>query len=173
MGFRRGRCNACYSAHWRRKNPEASKAIAAKSYAKNREKDNARSNAHYAKNREARLEKQKAHYDANREKRIAYNKDYHATNIERMRAYFRRYRLDRKYGITVEAYDAMLEQQKGVCAICGNGQTAVSRDGIKRLHIDHCHAEGRVRGLLCLKCNTALHFIENEEWMKRARKYLG
>ena len=53
----------------------------------------------------------------------------------------------RKYRMTREDYDALLWEQHGRCALCG--QPA-------ELNIDHCHETGRIRGLLCFKCNTAL-----------------
>ena len=64
---------------------------------------------------------------------------------------YRRADLKKNYGITPEDYDEMLEAQSGVCAICeqncGSG---------RRLAVDHNHATGAVRGLLCTKCNTSL-----------------
>lgn len=53
----------------------------------------------------------------------------------------------RRYGITQEQYDAMLNAQGGRCAVCG---------GAARLCIDHEHSTGRVRGILCNNCNVAL-----------------
>src|SRR5689334_6819967 len=53
------------------------------------------------------------------------------------------------YGITLEEYQAMLEEQEHVCAICGGTDT-------KRLSVDHCHITEKIRGLLCRKCNSGL-----------------
>jgi hypothetical protein len=58
--------------------------------------------------------------------------------------------LIRKYGITAEQYAEMLEGQQGLCAIC------LRPPGKKRLHVDHCHSSGRVRGLLCDDCNLGI-----------------
>src|SRR5438445_9289465 len=59
--------------------------------------------------------------------------------------------------LSKEEYDAMSEYQRGVCAICGKEPT----DG-ERLAVDHDHATGRVRGLLCRGCNTGLgHFTDD------------
>lgn len=64
-----------------------------------------------------------------------------------------------KYGITVAEYDAMLEEQNGVCKACGEPETRKGKDGESvALHIDHCHDTGRVRGLLCNRCNFALGY---------------
>lgn len=60
-------------------------------------------------------------------------------------------RLLLKYGLTVEGYDALYEGQEGRCATCG-ALPVVGR----RLCVDHCHATGMVRGLLCDGCNLGL-----------------
>lgn len=57
--------------------------------------------------------------------------------------------LRRHYGLSIEEYNAMEESQKGKCLIC-------KRKPKSRLHVDHCHKTGRVRGLLCAPCNTAI-----------------
>lgn len=49
----------------------------------------------------------------------------------------------------------MLEQQGGVCAICKE-----PNQDFRRMHVDHCHKTLRVRGLLCIRCNTTLGMIE-------------
>lgn len=61
--------------------------------------------------------------------------------------------LRRDYGLSVEAFDAMLIAQDGRCATCSVpfGPTRATFE-----HVDHCHATGRVRGLLCPACNKAL-----------------
>ncbi|MHA2351443.1 MAG: endonuclease VII domain-containing protein [Candidatus Thorarchaeota archaeon] len=59
------------------------------------------------------------------------------------------------YGISAEEYDAMYELQGGCCAICGRHQSKMRRS----LHIDHNHATGHVRGLLCGNCNPGLWLI--------------
>lgn len=66
--------------------------------------------------------------------------------------------LIRTYGITRAEVDAMREAQGDLCAICGNGHKGVG----DRLHIDHCHTTGEVRGLLCSKCNTALGLLDDD-----------
>lgn len=63
--------------------------------------------------------------------------------------------LQRKYGITINDYEQMFQQQNGVCKIC----KGLDPSG-RRLAVDHCHTTGVVRGLLCPSCNTALGRIE-------------
>lgn len=72
----------------------------------------------------------------------------------------------------------MLESQGGVCAICGllpqgkaNGQARP--DHLPNLHVDHCHKQGHVRGLLCSNCNTLLGLAKDDpETLLRAIRYL-
>lgn len=58
-----------------------------------------------------------------------------------------------KYGITIEEYFALLEADNYQCAICGAHESD-RKD--KKLVIDHCHSSGKVRGILCHKCNLIL-----------------
>lgn len=75
--------------------------------------------------------------------------------------------LARKYGITAEDYNRMLAAQGCVCAICGKPEKG------KRLAVDHCHATGRVRGLLCMNCNRAIgHFQDDPDLMLRGAQYV-
>ena len=69
--------------------------------------------------------------------------------------------------MTLNDYDEMLEKQNGVCAICGKEPNG------KRLHVDHCHETGVVRGLLCFRCNFGLsYFGEDIKKIKKAYEYL-
>lgn len=76
-------------------------------------------------------------------------------------------RLKYKHGLTLEQYDQMFEQQDGLCAVCRN----INGDG-RRLAIDHNHQTGKIRGLLCFRCNTWLGILENKEFTINAKKYL-
>lgn len=87
-------------------------------------------------------------------------------NPEKFRGAIRRAQLLRKYGITVEKYDAMFESQGGACALCG-----VVPEG--NLHVDHNHKTGAVRALLCMPCNTGIGmFQEDATLLRRAASYL-
>lgn len=75
-----------------------------------------------------------------------------------------------QYGLTREDYAAMLEAQKGACLICTRTQPGAGHD---RLVVDHDHATGRVRGLLCNNCNIGLaNFREDPTRLASAVKYL-
>lgn len=55
----------------------------------------------------------------------------------------------------------MFEDQNGLCKLCRKPETTrVHKNKEQRLAVDHCHKTKNVRGLLCFKCNTALHLIE-------------
>lgn len=102
----------------------------------------------YATNRESILEKQRSYRE----------------NLEHPREYY----LKRDYGITQADYDQMLHSQGGVCAICG-GEETVHRF----FPVDHCHTTGKVRGLLCTKCNRGLGLLKDDyETVRKAAEYL-
>jgi hypothetical protein len=63
----------------------------------------------------------------------------------------------RRYGITKQEYDALFNAQNGRCAICKRPPT------VRRLAVDHRHKDGKVRGLLCWKCNKFVLGGSNEK----------
>lgn len=72
------------------------------------------------------------------------------------------------YNVTKEFLIELYNSQEGKCAICG--QKPSTKRG---LHIDHCHTTGKVRGLLCHGCNTAIGLLkEDTELMTKAINYL-
>ncbi len=73
-----------------------------------------------------------------------------------------------RYGITRKEHDTLHREQKGCCKICG-----VHENDSSTLHIDHCHSTGKVRGLLCRRCNMGLgHFKDSVSNLMNAIKYL-
>lgn len=74
----------------------------------------------------------------------------------------RRNNLKRKFAMTVDRYEAMLLSQSGCCAIC------LGTNGGRRLAVDHCHASGEVRGLLCTRCNTGIGLFADKEYLLSA-----
>lgn len=69
--------------------------------------------------------------------------------------------------LSPDEYEALLEAQGGVCAICGNPPAK------RRLSVDHDHATGKVRGLLCFRCNRALLVYLKADWYLSAFAYLA
>lgn len=151
------------------------------------EKKAAYAKAYYQKNREALIEKQRlrvaAKLEADPQHFAKYRKDYYEVNKERLlveqrergkrnyqakpeayRVRGRKTRI-RSYGLTPEQFEAMLQAQAGLCLICRRPMSPPA--------IDHDHATGAVRGLLCRGCNSALGlFQDSPEMLHRAAAYL-
>lgn len=129
---------------------------------------------------------------AGRESALAHKRRWDENNAEHRRAYRRRYTLENapqirfanrqrynapgksekrreialwtNYRLTVAEYEAILDRQGGICPICLTE---------KAVHVDHCHATGVVRGILCAHCNKGLGcFRDKTERMVRACEYL-
>ena len=78
--------------------------------------------------------------------------------------------LKRNYGLTFEEFEAMLSDQDNCCAICG---ITKPQGRHKRFCVDHHHKTGKVRGLLCSNCNTALGLVgDNIDTLKSMIDYL-
>jgi ribosomal protein L19E len=97
-----------------------------------------------------------------------YRKRYYADEGRKRR--YEDKRLQREFGISIETYEQMYDAQKGRCGICDKPETS-SR--AKKLAVDHCHETGKVRGLLCQRCNRALGlFKDNYRYLEEAVSYL-
>jgi len=114
--------------------------------------------------RTCRREYQKKYYISNEDYRLKHvlkNK----TQESKLKA--KDTELKRIYGITLEEYNKVLEEQEGVCKICK------CSDPVRRLAVDHDHATGKVRGLLCNNCNRGLgHLKDDPKILTEAIKYL-
>jgi len=127
----------------------------------------------------------KKYEEINKEKISLRKKEYHSSearkqwkidNKERLRMRDKEYskqkferKLVNRYGISVERYKEMFIEQNFCCAICGRHQSELST----KLHIDHNHENGEVRGLLCHTCNTAIGLLkDNIEWIRKAAEYV-
>lgn len=104
----------------------------------------------------------------NKDKAAACRRAWRKKNPHRVRASH----IQRLYGLTLEQYDAIRKQQKDRCAVC-----KTKRPGDTERHgwfwVDHCHRTGRVRGLLCPRCNTGLGaFRDDPAMLKAALAYL-
>lgn len=76
----------------------------------------------------------------------------------------RRWTLKARYGLTPEQVDVMLLKQKGLCAICAKEP--------KKACVDHDHKTGKVRGILCHRCNIGLPYVEEMNFRISATRYL-
>lgn len=128
-------------------------------------------NARYSKeNRDKLNEQRRSRYAKDPSKFQAHNAQWKRDNPEKVKAAYRRAQL-RKYGLTPEDYDRMVEEQGGKCLICN--QEPPPRNGKPEpLAVDHCHEVGVVRGLLCWRCNGAIGII-GEANIERAVAYLA
>lgn len=82
--------------------------------------------------------------------------------------------LKANYGIDLETYLRLYDEQGGGCAICGATHSALAKGPAERLCVDHCHDTGQIRGLLCKPCNTALGaFRDSSLNLQRAIRYLN
>lgn len=91
-------------------------------------------------------------------------KKWRDENRERLRVQ----KAERRLGAEEGTRQRLLEDQKGKCAICGLPES----DKV-RLHMDHCHGTGKVRGLLCNNCNTGIGFMQDSpEILRMAALYL-
>jgi hypothetical protein len=97
-----------------------------------------------------------------------------AKNPEKVKEYQRVTNLKR-FGLSVKDYEMMFENQKGLCAICNNPETFVhfKTKKLAKLAVDHSHATGKTRKLLCKTCNTALGlFKDDRNILLSAAQYL-
>ena len=79
----------------------------------------------------------------------------------------RKYWLNHKYNMTLKEYDEMFEEQDGVCYICG------LPENFQRLGVDHNHKTGKIRKLLCNRCNRTIGYVEEDtELLKCMIQYI-
>jgi hypothetical protein len=88
----------------------------------------------------------------NREGIQAQRAEYRTANRVQLRGGYRTANLKRLYGISDEDYARLMVQQDKRCAVCGNENSS----GGRRLAVDHDHATGKIRGLLCDTCNVKM-----------------
>lgn len=76
-----------------------------------------------------------------------------------------------KFGITLGDYESMITSQGGGCKVCGRTREEVHPT--RRLVVDHCHRTEKVRGVLCIKCNSALGMAEDSpQRLRKLAEYL-
>lgn len=124
-----------------------------------------------------RIKKKNEEYRENNTQKIKdYGKEYNIINKEvrkqkrdTKKVVHREYLLIQKYNITLEQYNELFIKQKGCCAICEKHQTELTQT----LNVDHDHMTGKIRGLLCMKCNRHLGgFNDDIKLLIRATEYL-
>jgi len=134
-------------------------------YKKNRDKLKANAAARYAALRNIILEQQSD--PEYRTKRKAYYDSFYSNPIK-IEIRRKKYR-ERIYGISPERFDELFAWQKECCAICGN-----PFKNTKDTCIDHCHKTGKIRGILCNRCNRAIGLLrEDSAIIQSAAEYIA
>ena len=111
-------------------------------------------------------------YQKNKERVLAKSRAYRLAHKEQYRKYSYNYTL-KKLGLTASDYEQMKSAQDNKCFICHKTETVRQNGLLMPLAVDHCHATGRVRKLLCRKCNTCLGLAdENTIIFKSMINYL-
>lgn len=106
----------------------------------------------------AHPEQVKAHTKRSRERRTEANRADQLRN---------------KFNLTLQEYETLLIAQNGVCALCHRPERVRVAGKVRRLSVDHDHVTGKVRGLLCMRCNTLLGYADEAvETLLRAVDYL-
>lgn len=110
------------------------------------------------------------HNTSNKEKR----KHYYQDPVRKQK--YKNLHLKYKYGLSLESYNKMLDEQNNTCKICKKEERCKNNQfngKLSMLAVDHCHKTGKVRGLLCATCNKALGaFNDDIEIMSNAIRYL-
>jgi hypothetical protein len=124
------------------------------------------------------------HKDA--ETAAAWQRNYRGRNRDKLRESKRawsktekgktcnwRKQIKRFYGLSEGEYNRMLVAQNHLCAICREVEIETVKEKVLRLAVDHNHATGKVRGLLCRRCNRAIGLLrENPVYIRAAADYL-
>jgi len=116
------------------------------------------------KNKEKISNQRKQYREKNREKISNQRKQYREKNKE----YFKCVRIKTRYNLTEKEYIKMVLEQDNKCAICGK-EMKIGKGGRS---IDHCHSTSRVRGILCMTCNTTLGILEKNDILDKMTTYL-
>lgn len=140
---------------WAKRNPEKNRAIKRRWYEKNKERVHAERRAYRAANRE-KLDAAKRAWEKANPELVSMQRAR-----RRVKAMNARLNGDLRYhyDITLERYEQILKQQGGVCAICKKLEVTART---KRLVVDHDHKTGKIRGLLCHRCNCGLGYFKDD-----------
>ena len=122
------------------------------------------------KNEQAKINYQKEYFRKNKTRLLKQNKKYYEKNKRHISYMNWKLQIKKQFGITEDNYNSLLKSQNRKCAICKRKEKSKINGVVKRLAVDHDHKTGRVRGLLCSKCNGTLGWYEI--WQKQINVYL-
>lgn len=121
--------------------------------------------------REKHRDKLRVYFHNRKHIKSAQRRVWNAANRDKQKAANERTHLKRAYGITPEEYRELVDLQGGRCAACGDVPSGAGHCG--RLHVDHDHETGAIRGLLCVTCNQGLgQFKDSTVRLQKAIMYL-
>lgn len=128
--------------------------------------------ATYLKHRDKRLKEGKERYQKNIERERERSRRRRAEEPGQVAKSRRKYELRIKYDLTESQFNAMLQEQSYCCANKACGATSSGVSG-RKFHIDHDHKTGKVRGLLCMRCNLLIGYAKDDiEILSSAIDYL-
>jgi len=166
------RCKSCDNEYARaeyKKDPTKKKAHSVKWHNENKEKVKDIVKKSYMKHRERRRAGEKKWRSENKEKIRGQYRRWVEKNKDIVTDTHRRNNLRSSYSMTIEEYNKIFLFQGGKCAICGKPETAKR----KWLSVDHDHKTGKIRELLCLKCNNGVGlFLDDPNLLELAASYL-
>lgn len=105
----------------------------------------------YLNKRDVRLSIQKKYYEINKDKVREYRKKW----LQQNPFYSKNNDLNRKYGITIDQFRLMLNEQNNKCPVC---ESTFNKKNIP--YVDHNHITKKVRAILCRNCNTSLGLMK-------------
>jgi hypothetical protein len=152
------------------KDKESNRKYRREYYATHREEIRAYQKEYQRTHKKERSILQVAYQKRNKEKYLAYQAKYRGDHRAALDDYQSDWYYKREYGISLEDVDRMAQEQGNACAICGRPFESRER---RMRHVDHDHATGAIRGLLCQHCNHGLgSFHDNPTSLRAAAAYL-
>jgi len=106
--------------------------------------------SHYCKECVNKVDRK--NYQKNKVKIKRRHKERYSENPQKYIKMAREINLKHRFGLSLNDYERMLKEQNNLCAICGKTELSYNR----KLAVDHDHKTGKVRALLCMKCNHVL-----------------
>jgi hypothetical protein len=136
----------------------------------NKSQINAQTKASRQANKDLMKARRKAYYEANKDALNTASRIYHAKNKDRVNArQMEQFRL-RKYGVSPSQFEEMIRACRGKCPCCHVPFSEILNE---RPCIDHSHATGKVRGVLCRQCNFLIgHAFDNPSILRACARYL-
>lgn len=108
---------------------------------------------------------------SNKERRARVGQTYYEQNKDKVKAK----RIEREYGLSPDEHKRMKKEQNNLCKLCGKPETGINGTSgeVQELCVDHCHETGKVRGLLCRRCNHLIACLgDTEQSIEKVLEYM-